>query len=239
MKTATFSPLAALFSLSGDLRRTDGRALSVYLPARPDGYDARYYEIVLGDLRHRYRERLDPGDLSVMDRELPRVGEHLGRLRPTGASALACFAEAPAGLLEVFKLPLRTEERLGVGELLLAPALRQLEQLPPVLVVTLDRERARTFAFILDEVRPLSEVLGDQAQLTLVVAHEVEHAMSSGAYERLYIAGPAAAAAAFERSIAERFRSRSERLAGVSPSSAHLEADLYERLSTERARVAG
>ncbi len=230
-----YSPLVSLFSAWPNLRLADGRALSIYLPARAEGYDARYYDIVFGDLRHRYRERLGDKDLGVMERELPRLRSHLAELRPAAAAALAGFAETASGLLEVIKLPRRAEERLEVGELLLAPALRQLEQFPPSFVAVVDKQHARTFAFVLDELRARRTTRGDSALEE--AAEDVVREMSSGAYNRLYVAGPPAARTRFERLIPATLRNASLDMAGVSMDSAHLEVDIHRQLSALRARV--
>ena len=230
-----YSPLLSLFSAWPNLRRADGRALSVYVPARADGYDARYYDIVFGDLRHRYRERLGDKDLGVMEHELPRLRSHLAELRPARAAALAAFAESSSGLLEVINLPQRAEERLEVGELLLAPALRQLEQFPPSLVAVVDKRHARTFAFVLDELRARGAIRGESALGE--AAAQVAREMRSGAYNRLYVAGPPAAKNRFERLIPEKLRKASHDLAGISMDSAHLELDVHRQLTTLHARL--
>lgn len=230
-----YSPLVSLFSAWPDLRRADGRALSIYLPARAEGYDARYYDIVFGDLRHRYRERLGDQDLGVMERELPRLRSHLAALRPAGAAALAGFAETSSELLELIKLPHRAEERLEVGELLLAPALRQLEQFPPSLIVVVDQQHARTFALVLDELRARRAARGDAALEE--AAEEVVREMGSGAYSRLYVAGPPAARTRLEGMIPAALRNASLDLPGLSMDSAHLEVDIHRRLGALRAGV--
>ena len=48
-----YSPLLALFALAPRLRRASNRAVSIYLPARSEGYDARFYDIEFRDLLHR------------------------------------------------------------------------------------------------------------------------------------------------------------------------------------------
>src|SRR5450759_4128575 len=53
------SMLRPLYTFVPKLRRASDRALSVYLPARAGGFDLRHYDIELGQLRRRYKERLD------------------------------------------------------------------------------------------------------------------------------------------------------------------------------------
>ncbi len=134
MKKELPNPLVALFAVAPTLRGATNRVLSVYIPARAGGYNPRYYDIVFGDLRHRYRERLGERDLEVLDRELPRIRAQMALARPSGGATFACFAESSTGLLEIIELPALAEERLEVGAPLLAPALRQMEQLPAAVV---------------------------------------------------------------------------------------------------------
>lgn len=235
--TTDHSALRSLFSVWPNLRRADGRALSVYVPARSEGYDARYYDIVFGDLLHRYRERLGDAELDVMKNELPRLRAHLASVRPAGGAALAGFSEASCGLLELLKLPERAEERLEVGELLLAPVLRQLERFPPSLVVVADRRHVMTFALVLDELRRHRSHRSDAALDE--AASDVEREMGSGAYARVFVAGPAVARVQLERLLPRALRDVTVELTGVSLDSAHVEADIHRRLTALRMRVAG
>ena len=100
MKTIAYSPLNALFAVAPGLRRAMDHTLSLYLPARSEGYDDRYYDILFGDLLHRYRERLGRKELEVLDAELPRLRAHTGILRPAGSAALGAFAQSAPDLLE-------------------------------------------------------------------------------------------------------------------------------------------
>ena len=91
--------LRSLYTFVPNLRRASDRALSVYLPARAEGFDLRPYDIELGQLKRRYRERLDKEEREIMERELARLREHLEVVKPAGSPALAGFADEPAGLL--------------------------------------------------------------------------------------------------------------------------------------------
>src|SRR5258708_3447981 len=51
--------LRSVYTFVPNLRRASGRALSVYLPARAEGFDLRHYDIEVGQLRRRYTEQLD------------------------------------------------------------------------------------------------------------------------------------------------------------------------------------
>src|SRR5207249_1590633 len=157
---SNYSPLFALFVLAPRLRRASNRAVSIYLPARAEGYDARFYDIEFRDLLHRYQHRLTAKDGELMEYEMRRLRHHVAVVRPAGCPAFAGFADEPHGVLELINLRDETDERLEVGELLLAPALRQLEHYPPSLIAVVDKEHAKTFGAILDDIIPLQQVNG-------------------------------------------------------------------------------
>src|SRR2546422_3686953 len=159
-----YSPLLALFVLAPRLRRASNRAVSIYLPARSEGYDARFYDIEFRDLLHRYKDRLSAKDRELMEYELRRLRHHVAVVRPAGCPAFAGFADEPHGVLELIKLHDLVDERLEVGELLLAPMLRQLEHYPPALIAVVDKEHAKTFGAILDEIIPLQHVNGTEVR---------------------------------------------------------------------------
>jgi hypothetical protein len=222
------SPLPALFVLAPRLRRASNRALSMYLPARAEGYDARFYDIEFRDLLHRYKDRLSPKDRELMEYELRRLRNHVAVVRPAGVPAFAGFADEPRGVLELVKLRDEVEERLEVGEVLVAPIVRQLEHYPPALIAVVDKEHAKTFGMILEELLPLQQVNGaevrhsraggtsapsnqrkadNKAKANLENAVKtVEREMASGVYVRLYVAGPEEARATFERMLPERLK---------------------------------
>jgi len=215
------SMLSSLFTFAPNLRRASDKALSVYLPARAEGFDMRHYDIEFGQLRRRYEDRLDKEDRKVMERELLRLREHLEVVKPAGCPALAGFGDEPVGLLELVKLPLETEARLEVGPLLLAPIERQLERFPPALIAVVDKEHAKLFAAVLDDIHPLEQVRGvevkrnkaggssapsnqrkadnrTKANLERVI-DVIGHEVRSGAYRRIFVAGPEEARAELER----------------------------------------
>jgi release factor family 10 len=217
----TYSPLLSLFTLAPSLRRASNRVVSVYLRARSEGYDARFYDIEFGDLLHRYKDRLTDRDRVLMEHELRRLRSHLAIVRPAGCPAVAGFADEPVGLLEVIKLRAETDARLEVGELLVAPILRQLERFQPSVIAVVDKEEAKLLRWILDDVILLDHLVGAEvrhtraggtsapsnqrkadnrtkANLTTVVK-AVEREMRSGAYAQLFIAGPEEARTELER----------------------------------------
>jgi hypothetical protein len=234
--------LKSLFAFVPSLRRASDRALSVYLPVRAEGYDAHFYDIEMGKLRRRYKDRLDDEEREVMDRELARLREHLAVVKPAGCPALAGFADEPAGVLELVKLPAETESRLEVGPLLLAPIERQLERFPPALIAVVDKEHAKLFTFILDDVHPIAELEGQDIRHTKAggtsapsnqrkadnrtkatlerVVQIIQRHMQSGIYARLFIAGPEEARTELEHLLPEPLR---QKLAG------HLSAELDSR----------
>ena len=211
----------ALYKFVPNLKRASNRALSVYLPARAEGFDVRHYDIELGQLRRRYRERLDKEEREIMERELARLREHLEVVKPAGSPALAGFGDEPVGLLEIVNLPMETEARLEVGALLLAPIERQLEQIPPALIAVVDKEHARLFAAVLDAVHPLEHMQGVQVKRNKAggssapsnqrkadnrtkanlerVIDVIGHEVRSGEYLRIFVAGPEHARAELER----------------------------------------
>ena len=217
----SYSPLLSVFKLAPNLRRASRRVLSVYLPARSEGYDPRFYDIEFGDLLHRYKDRLAEKDRVLMEHELRRLRTHVATVRPAGCPAVAGFADDSVGLLELVKLRAPTDERLEVGELLIAPILRELEKFPPALIAVVNKEEARVFGFILDDIVALDHVTGvdvkhirgggtsassnqrkadNRMRANLEIAVKtVQREMGTGAFVRLYLAGPEEARAEFER----------------------------------------
>src|SRR5260370_2393978 len=89
------SMLTSLFTFAPNLRRASDKALSVYLPARAEGFDLRHYDIEFGQLRRRYEDRLDKEDRKVMERELLRLREHLPVAKPAALPPLPGSADTP------------------------------------------------------------------------------------------------------------------------------------------------
>lgn len=247
------SPLLALFVLAPRLRRASNRAVSVCLPARPEGYDARFYDIEFRDLLHRYSDRLSPKDRELMEYELRRIRNHVAMVRPAGCPAFAGFGDEPHGVLELVKLREPVEERLEVGELLVAPILRQLEHYPPALVMVVDKEQAKLFGAILDEVTALEHVKGEEVRHTRAggtsapsnqrkadnttkqnletAIKAVDREMSSGVYRQLYVAGPEEARTTFEKMLPERLKKLIAGHFSASLDSSELKRQLREQLS--------
>jgi hypothetical protein len=248
----TYSPLLALFAVAPALRLASSRALSVYLPARSEGYDARFYDIELRELEHRYRNRLGERDRALMEHELRRFRQYLAVVKPAGCPAFAAFADEPADLLQLIKLRAPVEKRLEVGDLLIAPILRQLEQFPPALIAVVDKEHAKTFGGILEDIIPLQEMDGVEVRHTRAggtsassnqrkaenrAKANLEHAvkivereMASGAYMHLHVGGPEEARAKFERMLPESLKKKVARHISVFIDSPTLKRDLREKM---------
>lgn len=204
--------ITSVLAFVPSLRRASGRALSLYFPVRFEGYDARFYDRMFREMVKKHRHRFSDKDNAVLDRELPRVRDHLSVLRPAGCPAMAAFADEPKRLLEAIRLPEEAEERLEIGPVLLAPMELLLRKHPPALVIVVDKERVDTFASVLDEVIPLAQSKGQQvkniksggtkeralqrradnrvnANLEQVV-RLVQEEMRAVPYRRLFLAGP-------------------------------------------------
>jgi len=246
------STMPALMAFAPNLRKASSRALSVYLPVRAEGFDARHYDLVIGHMVSRFRDRLGVEDREVMEREIPRIRVQLELVRPAGSPALVAFADEPAGLLELIRLPVETEARLEVGPLLLAPIERLLERFPPALIAVVDKEEARTFGAILGEVVPLDHLVGKEvkhhraggssalsnqrkaenrakANLSTFVS-TIEREMRAASYQRLYLAGPDEARAEFERLLPPRLKRLIAGQLSASLDSAQLQHQLRDQL---------
>jgi len=250
---SNYSPLQALFVLAPRLRRASNRAVSIYLPARSEGYDARFYDIEFRDLLHRYQDRMTAKDRELMDYEMRRLRHHVAVVRPAGCPAFAGFADEPHGVLELVKLRDETDERLEVGQLLVAPILRQLEHNPPALIAVVDKEHAKTFGSILDDIVALEQVNGtevrhsraggtsapsnqrkaeNRAKANLETAVKtVERDMASGAYMHLYLAGPAEARSTFEKMLPDRLKKVVAGHLSASLDSSELKRELREKVA--------
>jgi hypothetical protein len=250
---SNYNPLQAVFVLAPRLRQASNRAVSIYLPARSEGYDARFYDIEFRDLLHRYRDRLTAKDAELMEYEMRRLRHHVAVVRPAGCPAFAGFADEPHGVLDLIKLRDETDERLEVGEILLAPVLRQLEHNPPSLIAVVDKEHARTFGSILDDIVTLEKMDGaevrhmrsggtsapsnqrkadNRAKANLENAVKaVERELATGVYAQMYIAGPAEARSTFEKLLPERVRKLVAGHLSASLDSSELKRELREKVA--------
>lgn len=232
--------------------------MSVYLPARSEGYDARFYDIEFRDLLHRYQDRVTAKDRELMEYEMRRLRHQIAVVRPAGCHAFAGFADEPNGVLELVKLRDETDERLEVGQVLVAPILRQLEHYPPALVAVVDKEHAKTFGAILDDIVTLDHIDGAEVRHTRAggtsaasnqrkaenkakanleaAAKAVDRELASGAYQQLFIAGPDEARAAFERMLPERIKKMVAGHLSASLDSSELKRELREKVAAAERR---
>src|SRR6266568_7302494 len=210
-----------LMAFFPSLRAASDRTLSVYFGIRADAYDARFYEGELKRIVEKHWHKLSDEDREVVDRELPRIKAQLSVLRPLACPYMAAFADEPKGVLRLIRLPEETEDRLEVGPPVLAPLELMLRKHPPSLVVVVDKEKAQTFATILDEVIPQHHFDGTavkhirsggtknpslqrkednrvKANMAAVV-RIVDREVSAVSYKRLYLAGTEEAVAELEK----------------------------------------
>jgi hypothetical protein len=129
------------------------------------------------------------------------------------------------------------------------------------LIAVVDKEHARTFGAILEDIIPLQEVSGTEvrhsraggtsapsnqrkaentAKQNLEAAVKtVEREMSSGAYAQLYVAGPAEARATFEKILPERLKKMLAGHLSASLDSSELKRELREKFVAAAGRAPG
>ncbi len=203
--------------------RYEGLALSLYLPHGPD---SRYYDAVIKDLRRERAEALTNGDRRrALDRETARVRRVLDEL-PALRTPVAIFSSEPANLLQTVRLRDEVQAELWIDDRLhLDPLRRQLEQHPPFLIALVDKEHARIFSVVLEDVEEVADLAGRPVKhhrqggwaTKRLQRHEDElaHENLKSAAEwvarqdptgsrRLYVAGPLEARAAFKRYLPKR-----------------------------------
>ncbi len=207
-------------------------ALSLYLPAAPDGsYDSRYHEKVFEQLdREHLAGPVDDLTVEVMHRERPRVTAHLRERTVPAGQSLAVFAYEPYGLLRSWCLAEGEPPLLALGTRLhMDPIHRQLATHPPLLIAAADKEEARVYRVLLGEVEQLVSLEGaevkrhhqggwsslsyqrreDQvARQNLAAVARWLNGHDLGFYARLHLAGPAEARAELKRALSPRVRSR-------------------------------
>ena len=127
--------------------------------------------------------------------------------------------------------------------------------------MVVDKEHARTFGAILDDIIPLGELNGaevrhtraggpsapsnqrkaeNKAKANLETAIKtVEREMASGAYMHLYVAGPAEARTTFERMLPERLKKVVAGHLSASLDSTALKRELREKVVAAAGRAQG
>lgn len=205
--------------------RYDGLALSLYLPVGPAG-DRRYYDALIKDLRRDRAETLaNPDRVRALDRETARVRSRLDEVPPP-RKPLAIFSSESAGLLRTIKLRDPVAAQLWIDDRLhLEPLRQQLEQHPPALIALIDKEHARIFSVVLEDVQEVADLAGrpvkhhrqggwatkrlqrhedELAHENLKAAADWVARQDPAGSRRLYLAGPLQARAAFKRYLPKR-----------------------------------
>src|SRR2546428_11094305 len=212
---APLGPLAAA--------RYAGLALSLYLPL---GHDSSSYDALIKDLRRDRAEALASEDRrQALDRETARVRRMLDEL-PALRKPVAIFSSEPADLLQTIRLRDEVQPQLWIDDRLhLEPVRRQLERPPPALIALVDKEHARIFSVVLEDVEEVADLAGrpvkhhrqggwaadrlqrnaeERAHANLkVAAAGIGRPEPTGAW-RLYVAGPVGARSTFKRYLPKR-----------------------------------
>jgi peptide chain release factor subunit 1 len=137
---------------------------SLYLKLSPRERENFKYRITLKNLIKEQRDSLNKRGftkeaLESIDSDLKKIADYIGNpAQVTGCRGLVIFSSAREGVWEVFKLPLVYRSRLVVVR---SPLIRQLvtmnDEFGDIVVVTIDRKKARLFRIGLDGA---DEVLG-------------------------------------------------------------------------------
>ena len=148
---------AAIKELAG-FKNDDAPVVSCYLDVdgrrqvRAQDYQRRLAALV--------REAANGPSGDAVTADLARITEHMaGHLDRSGVRGLALFSCLPKGLWEVIELPVPVASRIVVNQ---APAVGTLEsivqELEPLGVLLVDRQRARMFVFQFGELIDRSEL---------------------------------------------------------------------------------
>lgn len=247
-----------LLAFFPSLRAASDETLSVYFEVRSERYDPRFYEGELKRLAEKHMHKLSDKERAVVDLELPRIKAELAVLRPAGCPFMAAFSDSTKGLLRLIRLPDVIEDRLEVGPPLLAPLDLVLREHPPSLIVLANKDRAQTFASILDEIVPQHSVQGtvtkhiksggnrnpnlqrkeeNRVKSTMAsVVRLIDREVSAVSYKRLYLGGPEEAVAVLEKQLPPSLRKivAGKVSASLDMGTGELEAHLRKQLVTAR-----
>jgi release factor family 10 len=226
--------LNALLKLEPQLASADERTLTLYLPVRAEGFEAKHYDLLIEHVVDDYRRDLDERLRPVLDAEVQRVHTHLNLVRPAGCPALVVFSNEGQGLLSLIRLPESVDPRVEVGPPLLAPLELLVMHHPPALVVVLDKQEARIFASVLGEVGQLDHFEGQEVKHTRAggtsaasnqrradnraranlkhVVDALDREVTRGEFTRILVAGPEEARSQFMRELP---KSLGEKVAGT------------------------
>jgi peptide chain release factor subunit 1 len=138
-------------------------ALSAYFPTDP-GAGRNYYRALLEDLIKADFHKLDATERAALTREMPIVLAALEKRR-FQCPAVAVFSCRPQGLLHIWRLAEPLAGRIAVARQLdLAPIRLQLFKLPPALAAVVNKQQARLFALVLDELTEVRILAGIQVR---------------------------------------------------------------------------
>jgi hypothetical protein len=195
----------------------DAGCLTLYMAAGP-GYDPTYYRALLKDVERDLAVDMDERHRIRLGVEIRRVDQFLDDVRPPGLP-LAVFSCVPDGVFNARRLKedVHTEgffdTRFHLGHLD-----EQLRRHPPALVVVTEKDKARLFAVVLDDVHELDEIEGEKISDTKRQGRDssrrhvkeqerqnikrvIDRLMHTGIHglglEALYVAGPVAARSQF------------------------------------------
>jgi peptide subunit release factor 1 (eRF1) len=205
--------------------RYDGLALSLYLPL---GHDSSSYDALIKDLRRDWADALaNDGRRVALDRETARVRRVLDEL-PALRKPAAIFSSEPANLLQMVRLRDEVPAQLWIDDRLhLEPLRQQLAQHPPALIALVDKEHARMFSVVLEEIEEVADLAGQPVRhhrqggraTNRLQRHEEERAHANlklaadwlvrqdpAGSRRLFLAGPPTARATFKRYLPKRLQ---------------------------------
>jgi peptide chain release factor subunit 1 len=192
--------------------RNGARVLSVYLDLEPERQVTRAYRIAFEDLIKTAREGLDKDRRPELEVEAARVQAWLDKERPNGLG-LAIYSATPAGLWQVYALPVPVRDRASFEEHpLVLPLLGVLEDYERYAVALVDKETARLFTIFegaIERVESFSDDVpgkhdqGGPAQARLQRHHEdhvlrhvkrvaqrLSDLLRRRSFDRLVLAGP-------------------------------------------------
>lgn len=134
-------------------------ALSAYLPTDA-GAGREYYATLLDDLARADLHKLSERERAALARELPAAVAALEKRR-FACPAVAVFSCEPGGFTRLWRLVDPVPGRLAIAAVLdLAPVRLQLFEHPPALAAVVDKQQARLYALVLDEVTEVGQVEG-------------------------------------------------------------------------------
>jgi len=128
------------------------RVLSTYLNLDPARQVRRSYRIVLEDLAHEIRDRLDEASRAALAREVTETDNWLQSHPPRG-KGFALFSCAPREFWEAYFLPVAVEDHLAFDPRPdVAPLVDLLDEYERYAVALVDKKKARLFSVFLGAI---------------------------------------------------------------------------------------